>query len=258
MSVKQQQRTMGVVESVECQSNARIQEAVLCLATGNLTRGDLRLLEGDAHILTSPEEATDFASDYYSCVVVFPCGLGLARDLLQINALDSSRRIHWQLGKGLLESLDILAQLDLGPNVHAVGINHVEGGTVVTTALATGSLLDADSYRSGVQAGSAGNSSDGGMEGPAGSMTVHDSDRQITEKLLSMLQTVEPLSSDAPPACERAHDESAEHELALLKRDYRALERKYCSLAASRLGKLTLRLWARRRSTPSDVSMTGQ
>lgn len=258
MSIQQRERTMEVWEGAEVLNNARIHESALCLAPHELTRQELRLVAGDAQFIKSIDEAPAVAEASYASVVVFAAGLELARELLQLNALDGTCRIHWHLGLDLMEVLETLARLQLPFGVRVESVNHSEAGTVVTTALTTGGMLDTDSYRRGVQAGSAHRPvHPGAVHQATGQGTAPDTGRLLQEKLLHTLQTIEPLI-DAVPPCGHPHDGDAESQLILLKRKYSALERRYNSLAASQLGKLTLRLWARKRgSTPRGKPATG-
>lgn len=97
---------MEVWDGAEVLNNARIHESVLCLAPHELTRQELRLVAGDAQFIKSIDEAPAVAEASYAAVVVFAAGLELARELLQLNALDGTCRIHWQLGLDLMEVLE--------------------------------------------------------------------------------------------------------------------------------------------------------
>ncbi|AIY00882.1 hypothetical protein ART_1283 [Arthrobacter sp. PAMC 25486] len=246
MSIQQRERTLEVWDGAETLNNARIHEAVLCIAPGELTRQELHLVAGDAQIIKSMDEAPSMAEASYTSVVVFAAGLELARELLQINALDGTGRIHWHLGMDLMETLEILSRLELPFGVRVESTNHAAPGTVVTTGLTTGGMLDTLSFHRGVQAGSLHRTG----QTATGQATAPDTERLLQQKLLHTLQTIEPLI-DAAPSCTGLHDGDAETQLIVLKRKYDALERKYTSLAASQMGKLTLRLWARKRRSRS-------
>lgn len=241
MSIQQRERTLEVWDGAETLNHGRIQESVLCLAPQVLTRQELSLVAGDAQIIKSVDEASGVVEASYASVVVFAAGMELARELLQGNALDGTRRIYWHLGVDLLTTLEILAGLELPFGVRVESVNYSEAGTVVTTALTTGGMLDTDSYRRGVQAGSAHRH---GHPAP-GQAAAPDTGTQLQEKLLHTLQTIQPLI-DSAPSCDHPHEDDADSQLILLKRKYSALERRYNSLAASQLGRLTLRMWARK------------
>lgn len=263
MIVDQTERALDVWAGVLILNNARIHESVLCLAVHHLSRQELNLVAGDAQIIASVDEALD-AEDGYAAVVVYASGLELALELLQIGVLDDSATIHWHLDLDLPDTLEVLdsmsgAQLSRGMKV--VGINHARSGTVVTTGLAekvrsglahagadadSGTSpgtdkWDANSFRHGVQAASIPRH----QQTDLGLPTAQERERLLLQKLLHTLQVVEPLI-DPTPSGAKTHDVAAEKQLILLKRKYDALERRYNSLAASQLGKLTLRLWARK------------
>lgn len=251
MSIQQHERTLEVWDRAVSRNNARVQGPVLCLSTGPLSREELSLIADDAYILVSVEEATEIAGLSFASVVVFADGLDLSRSLLEIGALDATGRIHWNLKAGLLATLKALDLLQLPFGVRVEGINHTDSGVVVTTAITPGGALDAESYRRGVEAGEVGASTRTRIERPTGDGPSQRETRALQEKLLLALQTMEPLI-EGTPDCTRPHDGIAENELVLLKRKFDALDRKYTALATSRLGKLTLRLWARKRRPGSS------
>lgn len=246
MSIQQQERTLEVWDQVVTRNNARIQESVLCISAEPLSREELSLIAGDAYILGTVEEATETAGLPCTSVVVFADGLELARSLLEIGALDATGRIHWNLETGLLETLERLDRLQLPFGVRVESINHTDSGVVVTTAITASGALDAESYRRGVEAGLAATQDRDGIEQLSGDASAQRETRTLQEKLLRALQSMEPLIEGASD-CSRPHDGTAEKELILLRRKFDALDRKYKALAASRLGKLTLRLWDRKR-----------
>lgn len=248
MIIEQREHTLDVCDVARILNGARIHESVLCLAVHELSRQELHLVAGDAQLAASVDEARD-AESGCTAVVVFASGLELARELLRIGVLDGSASIHWHLGLDLPETLDVLdamAGVELAHGMSVTGINQLASGIVVTTghAGAGTDMLDANSFRRGVQAASLHRQ----QQEPIERSTGQETERLLRQKLLHTLQVVEPLL-DTTPSCARAHDVAAEKQLIQLKRKYDALERRYKSLATSQLGKVTLRLWARKNAS---------
>lgn len=223
----------------------------LVIAGASASTAELRRAPSDAVIVRSVE---DFRSTQFVEILhyVVPAdGFGLALELLESGELDSACQIVWCLDLPLLESLARLNSIGLPEDVTVRRIGGDVEQSVITTAGGSGLKLEFGSFRAGLEVCAMLLGHGGQRSSPEDHSTVGQALTLLRLKHLSVLESLSPVDAEnpvaaVPPAASTADSSRLENDLILLKRRYDALDRKYNALANSRLGALTLRLWARK------------
>jgi hypothetical protein len=221
----------------------------LVIAGPTPSTAELRSAPSEALIARSVEDFRAMSFVEVRHFIATADGFNLALGLLQAGDLDPASHIVWSLDLPLLETLARLNEMGLPENVAVQRIDGNAERSVVITAGGSGLRLDVDSFMAGLEVGSA--LADGGQ----GNTSVHSATTEqafelLRRKHLSMLESLSPVDADpvaaANPKTPGPDARRMENELILLKRRYDALDRKYTALSNSRLGALTLQLWARK------------
>ncbi|MCO4276558.1 hypothetical protein NG701_19410 [Pseudarthrobacter sp. HLT3-5] len=244
-------RLIGLDAATPLTANEVLPGPALVIAGASASTTELRHAPSDALIARSVEDFRSIQFVEIQHFVVTADGFSLALELLEPGHLNPASHIVWSLDLPLLESLERLNAIGLPETVTVRSIGGDMESSVVTTAGGSGLSLDFDGFRAGLEAGAKlaggevqGNRSDGDSE------TDHAL-ALLRRKHLSVLESLSPVDAAKPvaglqPETPAADATRLENDLILLKRRYDALDRKYTALSNSRLGALTLRLWARK------------
>ncbi|MBG0739165.1 hypothetical protein IV500_07125 [Paeniglutamicibacter antarcticus] len=264
--IAQEQGTVGFSRSVEVLADMELGKTIIAIVGASVSRAELQTLDSDLILVHSAEEflASGFvAAD--ACLVV-PSGLNLARKLVADGLINFNCHLIWAFGLPVIQSLDVLQTVDLPEGSLVCGFGGLREAALLVTARNNHGTegnqfldegYDAESFRAGIRVGvhSAALSAvheQGAAECPSHG-DLSSASRLLNElrlRHLNLLQTLGPTMDAVPHSSELPGPPEAvqlENELILLKRRHDALERKYNSLAGSRLGRLTLKLWDRKR-----------
>lgn len=231
----------------------------LVIAGASASTAELRYAPADAVIARSVADfrATKFVEIHH--YVVSADGFLLAGELLAAGDLDPARQILWSLDLPLLETLARLNTIGLAEDVTVCRVSGDLEQSVITTAAGSGGKLEADSFRAGLQVGATlgGNGQGSNPEDSTSSQAL----ALLRRKHLSVLESLSPVDAEkqaeaVQPEGSTADSARLENDLILLKRRYDALDRKYTALANSRLGALTLRLWAKKNPSLNKAIST--
>jgi hypothetical protein len=242
-------RMIGLDAVAGLTENGPIPGPALVLAGPTASTAELRSAPSEALIARSVEDFRSMSFIDVRHFVATADGFNLALELLQNGGLDPASPIVWSLDLPLLATLARLHEMGLPENVTVQRIGGSAESSVVITAGGSGLRLDFDSFRAGLEVGAA------LAEGGPGNRSEHSSTTEqafelLRRKHLSVLESLSPVDAEpvaaARPQTPGQDASRMENELILLKRRYDALDRKYTALSNSRLGALTLQLWARK------------
>lgn len=241
---------IGLDGSADLAEDRPLPGPALVIAGVSASREDLLAAPSEALIARSVEDFHAMPSVGVRHVIVTANGYNVTLELLESGDLDPAAPIVWSLGLTVVETLARLGEIGLPEDVTVRRIGGEAENSVVTTARGSGLELEFDSFRAGLEVGAR-------LEGRGPDTGSGDYAELFHEfallrlKHLSVLESLSPV--DAPNAATAAHPDAPtadttrlENDLILLKRRYDALNRKYTALSSSRLGALTLQLWARK------------
>lgn len=244
-------RIIGLDAAAYLTANEPLPGRALVFAGASASTAELRHAPSDALIARSAEDFRSIQFVDIQHFVVTADGFSLALELLGSGDLGPASQIVWSLDLPLLESLERLNAIGLPEDVTVQGIGGDMENSVITTAAGSGLNLEFDGFRAGLEVGAT-------LSGHGGEATNSEAYAKIDQafallrrKHLSVLESLSPVDAANPvaavnPEAPAADTARLENDLILLKRRYDALDRKYTALANSRLGALTLRLWARK------------
>lgn len=221
----------------------------LVISGPTASTAELRSAPSEALIARSIEDFRSMSFVEIRHFVATAEGFSLTLELLEAGDLNPASHIVWSLDLPLLETLAKLNELGLPENVTVQRIGGDAANSVVLTAGGSGRKLDFESFRAGLEVGAAMAEGNQGNRSDRCSTTDQALDL-LRRKHLSVLESLSPVDTDpevvARPQTQGQDASRMENELILLKRRYDALDRKYTALSNSRLGALTLQLWARK------------
>lgn len=241
---------IGLDAAAQLTANEPLPGPALVLSGAAASTAELLHAPADALIARSVEEFRAIQFVDVQHFVVTADGFKLAMALLVSGDLDPASQIVWSLELPLLEALERLNSIGLPEGVTVGKIGGDMENAVVTTAVGSGLNLEFGSFRAGLEVGAkllgcrVQDNSDADS-------TTGDAFALLRRKHLSVLECLSPVDAANPvsaiqPDASTADTGRLENDLILLKRRYDALDRKYTALSNSRLGALTLRLWARK------------
>lgn len=252
-------RVIGLDAASELTEAKPLFGPALIIAGESASTDELLHAPSDAIVVRSVEDfnASQFVALQHT--VVTADGFDLALELLESGSLNSASSIVWNLGLPLLDTLGRLSMIGLAKDITVSTICGDTEGAVVTTSRGSGAELEFESFVAGLQVDAA---LSGSQNRGEYSVALSGPDVELgmlRQKLLSVLEGLSPADAKKPATglgtdrYRTETDRSAEslrleNDLILLKRRYDALERKYTALSNSRLGALTLRLWAWKNS----------
>lgn len=227
---------------------AVITNPVLCISAEGLEHDQITVAGDNVFIVAdSSQLETVSVNDYTDLLIVEP-NHALVNRILPIVAEDTKRAIHWYFQVDLQTALEQLATLNLSSKLKLVQINFLPKAVVLSTGHHGGLAIDSESLRAGVQAGIL-----AAKAGHPRHVDSHNQDyiRELQHKLFAALGLISATEETNTLALDNgkvlAETDTHDNDLILLKSKYDALERKYDSLAGSKLGKLTLKLWSKSR-----------
>jgi hypothetical protein len=247
---------------------------IVVLASPDAPEEELPRLSEDVVLVRSVSEyrlAASFAPD---CVLVLASGLELANDLLQQGTLDPASRIAWALSPSVPENLARLTGANLATETAVCGYLVLDHNLALVTANGAG-----PPNSGGPEGRGPAGESNQGLDGEAFALGLKLADlaaaldrdlsgvdqqtallQELQTKHIDLLQALDAGAGSiagvaAPLGRGQAMDAGAaeakidtlQKELAQLKKKYDRLDRRYKALANSRMGKLTLKLWERKR-----------
>lgn len=243
-------RIIGLDAATDLTSNEPLPGPALIIAGASIPAPELRHTLSDAVIARSMEDFRSVRFIEIQHFVATADGFSLALELLEAGELDPASHIVWSLGLPLLETLARLNAVGFPEGVTVRRISGDAENSVVTTAGGSGLQLDFGSFTAGLEVGAALLGHPGWGTNPHHQLETMQALALLRQKHLSVLESLSPVDAESPAAgvapAPAADSARIENELILLKRRYDALDRKYTALSKSRLGALTLRLWARK------------
>lgn len=241
---------IGLDGAADLAENRPLPGPALVIAGATASPEDLLSAPSEALIARSVEDFRAMPSVGVRHFVATANGYDVTLELLESGDLDPAAPIVWSLGLTVVATLARLSEIGLPEDVTVRRIGGEAESSVVTTARGSGLELEFDSFRAGLEVGAmlAGR----GPDTDSGDYAEMCHELALLRlKHLSILESLSPV--DAPNAAAAAHPDAPtadttrlENDLILLKRRYDALDRKYTALSSSRLGALTLQLWARK------------
>ncbi|RAX45688.1 hypothetical protein DQ354_09500 [Arthrobacter sp. AQ5-06] len=222
---------------------------VLCV--DEPSRDELQILDADLIVVRAEEDFRNLPVGTADSYLVLASGLKLAREVLEAGLVSSDDRIIWALGFPFLETLELLGSVGLPADTAVCVFAGEPSSAVVVSEACEAGRVDFASFQAGLAL-----SELGSADVPQESAVVRELDsrfRELATQHLNLLQTMAPAAAGALSTAEareapKSDDvQKMENDLILLKRRYDALNRKYNSLAGSKLGRLTLKMWERTR-----------
>ncbi|MHA7178318.1 hypothetical protein ACX80D_16905 [Arthrobacter sp. Sr24] len=236
--------TVEGLDIVEIVTDATVYEPVLCISTTALTRQELAMIKGTAYFANSVEDIIGSNDFDYENVLIYSNALALLDNEIVRNLLQNVPRVHWHLEESLIAALTIVGNALYPTRLFVQQINFRSTGVIITTS--PRSVIPADNtwFTSGIRAGKMETRF---SEGQVVKAETTDESQFLRAKLLMALKSIDLIvdsESSEKDSQKPIHSTAeVENQLILLKNRYDALDRKYNSLAHSRLGKLTLKLW---------------
>lgn len=235
----------------------RLANTLVVLCDQDPSRHELLIFRADMIFVRSREEFMNTPNIRPDAYLVLAGGLSLARDLVRDGLIESADKIIWAFERTIPESLGTLQTMRLSPSATVCAFAGSPDSAILVSEGNDEPGANMESFLMGLAVSPLGTAPGRGGAGPSGN--PHEAAfRKLADKHLNTLQS---LGAPAQPG-ERSADrlESAdaaklENDLILLKRRYDALNRKYNSLASSRLGQLTLRIWELRRVKTGTAKM---
>lgn len=223
---------------------------------------DLQLAEVDADAVLV-RTAEDLAAEHIAAADAYwvvPGGLDLMQELLSEGRIAGNAPILWSLGLPVSESLDALEALELPAGLIITGFAGVAHHAVLLSAAEQDATHDPASFRMGLKAArlesSWADARSDAEEHAAGRRLLQD----LRTKHLSLLSSLGPAGQPAPAGADSdgggADVAGLQDQITLLERKYASLERKYNALAQSKLGRITLKLWDRKRLSAPGIPTT--
>ncbi|WP_441427146.1 hypothetical protein [Arthrobacter sp. YAF34] len=215
---------------------------------------DLQLIPADVVLVRTAEDLAAKAVAESDAYLVVPGGLDLMSSLLRKGRISNSAQILWSFGLPVRDSLTFLGTLELPVGMVVTGFGGSANQSILRTAVQGDDVnYDVDSFRMGLEAARLdeirAEAQLAAEEQAAERRLLHDLTARHLN-LLAALGTTGQFPPDSGPAG-GTHSDVAElqDQLARLKRNYAVLERKYSALAQSKLGRITLKIWDRKRLT---------
>lgn len=244
-------RSSKVVEDI---SDLVDMVALVCGPSTSST--DLDRVNADVVLVRDVDDLSEQLVLEADAILVVASGLDLMCSLLGDDRVASSTRILWSLGLPLNETLGTLSSLKLPVGIVVTGFCGSPDRSILLTAARDDAMYDIESFQMGLKAA---------MPRPPWSEESGISERQahesrllqeLIDKHVSLLSSLGaaglPLSSSVNSSPGAAITE-LQDQLTQLNRKHAALERKYNSLAQSKLGSITLRIWKRKRLSAPAV-----
>lgn len=222
---------------------------VVVLCEGDPSRHELQIFNADMLVVRTREEFLDSPIVTPDAYLVLASGLSLAKDVLQSGLMKSEVRVIWALGQSVAATLGTLQTVGLPPDTVISAFAGLPESAVLVAENSNADTVDLLSFRIGLAISAMGTAKSERNAGAQNSTQDH-AFRKLAHNHLNTLQSLGTAAQPLERSTDRlqlADAEKLENDLILLKRRYDALNRKYNSLASSRLGQLTLKIWERKR-----------
>lgn len=244
-------RILGLDAAADLTADEPLPGPALIIAGASTPAPEVRHTLSDAVIARSVEDFRSIRFVEVQHFVVTADGFSLALDLLESGDLDPGSPVAWNLDLPLTETLERLNAVGFPEGVAVRRISGDAENSVVTTAGGSGLQLDFASFSAGLEVAAALLGHGGRATSPYYQEGTVQALALLRQKHLSLLEGLSHVDIESPaaavgPDAPAADGSRLENDLILLKRRYDALDRKYTALSNSRLGALTLRLWARK------------
>lgn len=241
---------VNIVETFQAHDGPLVQGSVGVLCSGALSRRELQIVQADLFLIRSADEFRSATSASLHSFLILPSGIDLTRELLLSGAFQNDVTLIWAFGQPVLESLLTLDTMGLSQGTSIFGFAGMNDDSLLMTRRSNDAVLDRGSFEAGLRTAR--------TETTKPSMALHGGEelssaelRDLRFKHLNLLKTLGPTlpskSADIDDSEKPREPLKLENDLILLKRRYDALDRKYTALANSRLGRVTLKLWDRKR-----------
>jgi hypothetical protein len=232
-------------------------ETVALVCGSSATGLDVQLVDADVVLVRNAEDAAAEPVPETDAYLVVPGGLDLMQELLRDGRIAKASRILWSFGLPVTESLMALEALELPAGMVVTGFSGHAHHAILLCAVREDATHDGESFRMGLKAArleSGWSDAHGDLEARAAEQRLV---RELRTKHLSLLTSLGPVGRLNPGAASAGGPETdvagLQDELTALRRNYASLERKYNALAQSKLGRLTLKLWDRKRYSAPGV-----
>ncbi|MCB5274638.1 hypothetical protein BJG92_02175 [Arthrobacter sp. SO5] len=217
---------------------------------------DLQLISADIVLVRTAEDLAAQRSGEADAYLVVESGMGLMSKFLRDDRLSSSAQILWSFGLPIGESLVALGSLELPAGTMVTGFFGSPEHAILLSAVRDDATCDDESFQMGLKAARSeelwAKAYSDAERHAADRRLLHDLGKKHLSVLVSLATAGEPAPDGAAPGGLDADAAELQDELNGLKRKYAILERRYNSLAQSKLGRITLRIWDRKRlSAPS-------